>query len=269
MPDPDVSSALADTVAGWRSWMDHHNYQGRYRDLVRRSALVVQGLTYAPSGAVVAAGTTSLPEEIGGDRNYDYRYAWLRDFSLTMRALWVAACPDETNRLFDWVAKAVGRVTMAPVPIMYGPEGERDLTERLLDTLDGYADSKPVLIGNEAWRQRQSDVLGEVLDAAWLLRDYLDPMRDSVCHLLHSVADQAATTWQLPDAGMWEARDAERHYVSSKVGCWVALDRAVRFGERIGTPAGHRRLGSGPGRGTRRGAGEGLECRRRRVHRGF
>jgi GH15 family glucan-1,4-alpha-glucosidase len=233
----DVPDALADTVTGWRSWMHHHNYRGRYRDQVRRSSLVLQGLTYGPSGAVVAAGTTSLPEEIGGDRNYDYRYAWLRDFALTMRALWVAACPDEANRLFDWVAKSVGRVTDEQVPIMYGPEGERDLTEHALDTLGGYAGSKPVLVGNDAWRQRQSDVLGEVLDAAWLLRDYLDPMRESVCHLLRSLADQAAASWHLPDAGMWEARDAQRHYLSSKVCCWVALDRAVLFGERIGDAA--------------------------------
>ncbi|MFI6762731.1 glycoside hydrolase family 15 protein [Micromonospora sp. NPDC050417] len=232
--EPDVPTALADTAEGWRSWLAHHDYQGRYRDLVRHNSLVLQGLTYAPSGAVIAALTTSLPEQIGGDRNYDYRYAWLRDFSLTMRALWVAACPDEASRLFDWVAKSVGRVTMEPVPIMYGPEGERDLSEHALETLGGYADSQPVLVGNEAWRQRQSDVLGEVLDAAWLLRDYLDPMEESICRLLHSLADQAAATWRLPDAGMWEARDAERHYLSSKVGCWLALDRAVRFGDRIG-----------------------------------
>ncbi|WP_329106639.1 glycoside hydrolase family 15 protein [Micromonospora sp. NBC_01699] len=237
LPAGDVPETLADTVTGWRSWMHHHNYQGRYRDQVRRSSLVLQGLTFGPSGAVVAAGTTSLPEEIGGDRNYDYRYAWLRDFALTMRALWVAACPDEANRLFDWVAKSVGRVTTEPVPIMYGPEGERDLTEHALDTLGGYAGSRPVLVGNDAWRQRQSDVLGEVLDAAWLLRDYLDPMRESVCHLLRSLADQAAASWHLPDAGMWEARDAQRHYLSSKVCCWVALDRAVLFGERIGDAA--------------------------------
>lgn len=237
MPGPDVSASLADTVEGWRSWLALHDYPGRYRDLVRRSSLVVQGLTYQPSGAVVAAATTSLPEELGGDRNYDYRYAWLRDFALTMRALWVAACPDDADRLFDWVATSVGRVTDQPVPIMYGLEGERDLTEHALDSLRGYAGSSPVLVGNEAWRQRQSDVLGEVLDAAWVLRDYLDPMSVDVCHLLRSLAEQAADTWHLPDAGMWEARDAERHYVSSKVGCWMALDRAVRFGDRVGSPA--------------------------------
>ncbi|MDW5327595.1 glycoside hydrolase family 15 protein [Plantactinospora sp. KLBMP9567] len=236
-PHPvDETDAFGDTVEGWRSWAAHHDYQGRYPDLVRRNALVLQGLTYVPSGAVVAAATTSLPEELGGDRNYDYRYAWLRDFSLTLRALWVAACPTEANRLFGWVASAVGRIGGEPAPIMFGVEGERDLTERRIETLRGYADSSPVWVGNEAWRQHQLDVPGEVLDAAWRLRDYLDPMRAEVRDLLRSLADQTVTRWREPDAGMWEARDAARHYVSSKVGCWVALDRAVRFGDRLGDP---------------------------------
>ncbi|AVT31323.1 glycoside hydrolase family 15 [Plantactinospora sp. BC1] len=230
----DDADAFGDTVQGWRSWAAHHDYQGRYPELVRRNALVLQGLTYAPSGAVVAAATTSLPEKLGGDRNYDYRYAWLRDFSLTLRALWVAACPTEANRLFGWVASAVGRIDGQPVPIMFGVEGERDLTERRIETLRGYADSRPVWVGNEAWRQRQLDVPGELLDAAWRLRDYLDPMGAEVRDLLRSLADQTVRRWREPDAGMWEARDAARHYVSSKVGCWVALDRAVRFGARLG-----------------------------------
>lgn len=234
---PDADQVVADTVVGWRSWAAHHNYQGLYRDQVRRSAFVVQGMTYQPSGAIVAAATTSLPEELGGDRNYDYRFVWVRDFSLTLQALWRAACPDEANRQFSWVARAMGRIGDEPVPIMYGVQGERDLTEHPLDHLSGYADSRPVFIGNDAWKQRQTDVLGEVLDAAWLMRHYLDPMASDVRHLLHALADRAVLDWRRPDAGMWEARDAERHYVSSKVQCWTALDRAVRFGPRIGEPA--------------------------------
>lgn len=234
---PDAADVVAGTVAGWRSWMDLHDYRGEYRDLVRRSALVVQGMTYGPSGAVVAAATTALPEQLGGDRNYDYRFVWLRDFSLTLQALWRAACPDEADRQFTWVARAMGRLGDAPAPIMYGVEGERDLTEHDLDHLAGYGGSRPVLVGNDAWRQRQNDVLGEVLDAAWLMRHYLDPMSPDVRHLLGALADQAVRDWHRPDSGMWEARDAERHYVSSKVQCWTALDRAVRFGPRIGQPA--------------------------------
>ncbi|MFC7549940.1 glycoside hydrolase family 15 protein [Plantactinospora sp. GCM10030261] len=231
----DPAALLAETVRGWRSWTGLHSYDGPYAALVRRNSLILQGLTYQPSGAVVAAATTSLPEQLGGDRNYDYRYTWLRDFSLTLRALWVAACPDEANRLFTWVARAVGRVDGRQIPIMCGVEGTRDLTEHRIDTLRGYANSSPVWVGNDAWRQRQTDVPGEVLDAAWLLRDYLDPNDDEVRDLLRSLADRAARDWPDPDAGMWEARDTERHYLSSKVLCWVALDRAVAFGTRIGT----------------------------------
>ncbi|MFI7210165.1 glycoside hydrolase family 15 protein [Micromonospora maritima] len=234
---PDAARVVADAVAGWRSWVDLHDYRGEYRDQVRRSAMVVQGMTYGRSGAVVAAATASLPEKIGGNRNYDYRFVWLRDFSLTLQALWRAACPDEADRQFTWVARAIGRIGDAPVPIMYGVEGERDLTEHDLDHLAGYEGSRPVLVGNDAWRQRQNDVLGEVLDAAWLMRHYLDPMSPEVRLLLHTLADQAVRDWHRPDAGMWEARDAQRHYVSSKVQCWTALDRAVRFGPRIGEAA--------------------------------
>ncbi|MFE9201740.1 glycoside hydrolase family 15 protein [Micromonospora sp. NPDC007230] len=236
---PDADRVVADTVAGWRSWADLHRdqYQGEYREQVRRSAIVVQGMIYQPSGAVVAAATTSLPEELGGDRNYDYRFVWVRDFSLTLQALWRAACPDEANRQFAWVSRAMGRIGDEPVPIMYGVHGERDVTEHQLDHLSGYAGSRPVFIGNDAWRQRQTDVLGEILDAAWLMRHYLDPMSPEVRQLLHALADRAVRDWHRPDAGMWEARDAERHYVSSKVQCWTALDRAVRFGRRIGDDA--------------------------------
>ncbi|SCL24398.1 Glucoamylase (glucan-1,4-alpha-glucosidase), GH15 family [Micromonospora rhizosphaerae] len=236
---PDADRVVAETVAGWRSWADLHRdqYRGLYRDQVRRSALVVQGMTYQPSGAIVAAATTSLPEELGGDRNYDYRFVWVRDFSLTLQALWLAACPDEANRQFSWVARAMGWIGDEPVPIMYGVQGERDLTEHTLDHLSGYADSRPVFIGNDAWKQRQTDVLGEILDAAWLMRYYLDPMSPDVRQLLHALADQAVLNWRRPDAGMWEARDVERHYLSSKVQCWTALDRAVRFGPRLGEPA--------------------------------
>lgn len=238
---PDADRVVADAVAGWRSWADLHDYRGHYRDQVRLSAMVVQGMTYQPSGAVVAAATTSLPEQLGGDRNYDYRYVWVRDFSLTLQALWRSACPDEADRQFSWVARAMGRIDDGRVPIMYGVEGERDLTEHSLDHLRGYADSRPVIVGNDAWKQRQNDVLGEILDAAWLMRHYLDPMSPDVRHLLGALAEQAVRAWHLPDSGMWETRDAERHYLSSKVQCWTALDRAVRFGPRLGDPADIRR----------------------------
>ncbi|WP_410814072.1 glycoside hydrolase family 15 protein [Micromonospora sp. 067-2] len=233
---PDADRTIDDTVTGWRSWIREHPYQGCYPEQVRRSGLVVQGMTYRPSGAVVAAATTSLPEKLGGSRNYDYRYVWVRDFSLTLRALWRSACADEVQRQFAWVSRAMGRIGEEPVPIMYGVQGERDLTEHRLDQLAGYRDSPPVSIGNDAWRQRQTDIFGEALDSAWLLRDRLEPMQPEVRQVLRVLADQAATDWRLPDAGMWEERGVEHHHVSSKVQCWVALDRAVRFGDTLGGP---------------------------------
>jgi len=234
----DAGRALEDTAAGWRSWVaDHAGYEGAYRDAVNRSALVLQALTYQPSGAIVAAPTTSLPEILGGEANWDYRFAWLRDASLTLRALWVAACPDEGQRFFEWMAAAVGPQRDRHVQIMFGVEGERDLTEHELDHLAGYGDSRPVRVGNEAWRQRQLDVMGEILEAAHVLRDQLDPDDSLTTGFLCDLAERAADGWRDTDAGIWEGREGERHYTSSKLMCWVALDRAVKLAPQLGPSA--------------------------------
>lgn len=233
----NVGAELENTCSAWRSWGEHHQtYPGPYHDVVRRSAFVLQALTYQPSGTVVAAATTSLPEVAGGSANWDYRFAWLRDLSLTLRALWVAACPDEVLRYFHWIDSAMGHATSAEqhVQIMYGVGGERDLTEHTLDHLHGFAGSQPVRTGNSAWRQKQIDVLGEVVDSIYLFRDYLEDPDDGIKRLVQRLADEAARRWHEPDAGMWEARDRERHYLSSKVMCWVALDRAVKLAPRLG-----------------------------------
>ena len=231
-------ATLEDTIAGWSSWVQlHDGYEGLHRDAVRRSSLVLQGLTYQPTGAVVAAATTSLPEIVGGELNFDYRYAWLRDLSLTIRSLWIAACPDEAGRLFRWIANAGGHLGDERVQIMYGVAGERNLAETELAHLSGFRDSRPVRIGNAAWDQEQLDVLGEVLDAAEQLREQLGELDEPTRELLVALADRAATTWRERDAGMWEARDQRRHYVSSKVMCWVALDRAVGLAPLLGEGA--------------------------------
>jgi GH15 family glucan-1,4-alpha-glucosidase len=227
--------SIHDTIAAWESWSALHNsYEGPYRDEVRHSSVVLQGLTFASSGAVIAAATTSLPEQVGAELNFDYRFAWLRDLSLTVRALWVAACPDEPARLFDWLATSAGHVGPELVQIVYGVEGERDLSEHVLEHLSGYRGSIPVRVGNAAWDQKQLDVFGEVLDAAHLLRDRLGEISGPTRQLLVALADRAVDSWQEPDAGMWEARDAERHYVSSKAMCWVALDRATKLAPWLG-----------------------------------
>ncbi|MBE0477068.1 MAG: glycoside hydrolase family 15 protein [Coriobacteriia bacterium] len=232
-PAGDPRAALDDTREAWESWSaQHRTYDGLHPDRVKRSALVLQGLTYQPSGAVVAAATTSLPEVLGGDRNWDYRFAWLRDAALMMRALWVAACPDEPQRFFDFIDRAGGRLG-TDVQIMYGVAGERDLSERELPHLVGFRGNGPVRAGNSAWRQRQFDVLGEVLDTAHLLQERLGTFDERLAGLLRAYADRAAEDWRSPDAGMWEARDRERHYLSSKVMCWVALDRAVALVGRL------------------------------------
>jgi GH15 family glucan-1,4-alpha-glucosidase len=234
----DVSEELENTAEGWRSWAGiHSGYEGPYAEQVRRSALVLQALTYGPTGAVAAAATTSLPESLGGSLNWDYRFAWLRDLSLTLRALWVAACPDEVERFFRWIDGAVGGHLSEQdhIQIMYGVEGERDLTEHSLDHLRGFRGSRPVRVGNEAWKQKQLDVTGEVVYAVHLLRDQLGDEFDGLtAHLVSALADRAAKSWREPDAGMWEARDKERHYLTSKVMCWVALDRAVELAPRLG-----------------------------------
>lgn len=240
-PPHDVAAALRDavedTVQAWRSWTAlHQRHEGRHAAEIVHSAVVLQGLTYARSGAVVAAATTSLPEDPGGDRNWDYRFVWLRDLSLTMHALQVATCPDEANRFFRWLTRSIGYPDDRPVPVVFGVEGERDLTERELDHLAGYGGSSPVRIGNDAWRQRQLDVAGEVLDAAVRLRDYLD-FDEQTVELLVGLAGSAHRDWRKPDAGMWEARDAERHYLSSKVLSWVALDRALSLAPLLGEGA--------------------------------
>jgi GH15 family glucan-1,4-alpha-glucosidase len=231
-------ASVEDTLAAWQSWSDeHHGYDGCYAADVRRSSIVLQGLTYQPSGAIVAAATTSLPERLGADLNFDYRYAWLRDLSLTVRSLWIAACPAEPVRIVDWFANAAGHVGDELFQIMYGVGGERDLDEHTLGHLAGYHDSAPVRVGNQAWTQVQLDVLGEVLDAVHLLGDAIGDFDERIRALLIELAHRAATHWHEHDAGMWEARDEQRHYVSSKVMCWVALDRAISLASRLGDDA--------------------------------
>ena len=233
----DPASALADTAAAWQSWSDmHQTYDGPYREHVLRAGLLLQALTYQPTGAVIAAPTTSLPEVMGGEANWDYRFAWLRDASLTMRALWVAACPDEADRFFSWMADSMGGIAGVgeqPVPIMMGVAGEHDLSERTLRHLAGYRGSRPVRVGNTAWTQKQLDVMGEVLDSAWVLREQLT-FEPSIRRFLRALADRTAMSWRDPDSGIWEGREGERHYLHSKILCWFALERAVQLADDIG-----------------------------------
>ncbi len=233
----DLRARLRATVAGWRSWSGlHQGYEGPWRDLVHQSGRVLQALTYRPSGAIVAAATTSLPEGIGGERNWDYRFSWVRDASLTMEALWVAACPDEASDFFAFMTTAAaGAITTdATLQIMFGVGGEHDLSERVLPHLAGWRDSHPVRVGNGAWDQRQADVYGELLGAAWRLSDQIGDIDAHTRAFLVACADAAAVRWRETDQGIWEVRGDPRHFLYSKVMCWVALDRAIALADRLG-----------------------------------
>jgi alpha,alpha-trehalase len=233
----EITGRLADTVAGWQSWSAiHQNYEGPWRELVRQSGRVLQALTFAPTGAIVAAPTTSLPETVGGGRNWDYRYTWVRDASLTMKALWVAACPDEANKFFTFLAYAAASQLQGgqDLQIMFGIGGERDLTERELPHLAGWRDSRPVRIGNGAWTQRQLDVYGELLDAAQRLVDQLGELDPITQRFLAAAADTAARRWRDQDQGIWEIRGEPRDFLYSKLMCWVALDRAIALARHLG-----------------------------------
>ncbi len=236
-PDEAIGRRLGDTTEGWRTWSGlHQGYEGPWRDLVRHSGCVLQALTFAPTGAIVAAPTTSLPEAVGGSRNWDYRYTWVRDASLTLDALWIAACPDEAHKFFAWMTGAVATQLHrgADLQIMFGVGGERDLTERELPHLSGWRDSRPVRVGNGAWNQRQLDVYGELLGAADRLSDQLTRLDDVTREFLATAASMAADRWRERDQGIWEIRGEPREFLYSKLMCWVALDRAIRLAPLLG-----------------------------------
>jgi len=229
----DVSSRIADTVEAWRSWEAEHDiYEGPHRELVRLGSRVLKGLTYRPTGAIVAAPTTSLPETVGGERNWDYRYSWIRDASLTLEALYIGTCSDEAEEFISFMTSSAGGG--ASLQIMYGIGGEHDLSERELPHLRGWRDSRPVRVGNGAWGQTQLDVYGELLNALYLYREKLGVLHPEIQAFVAYLADMAAMRWSETDAGMWEMRGEPRHHLSSKVLCWTALDRAVKLAPQLG-----------------------------------
>ncbi|MET8953296.1 glycoside hydrolase family 15 protein [Streptomyces sp. NPDC004393] len=237
-----IRRRMSDTIDGWRSWSKlHRGYVGPWQDEVGHSGRVLRALTFAPTGAIVAAATTSLPEKAGGTRNWDYRYTWVRDASFTLQALATAACEKEKDRFFGFLARAAATQLGRDVDlqIMYGIGGERDLSERFLSHLTGWRNSGPVRIGNDAWRQRQLDVYGELLDAALQTLPPGEPLDPATRTFLLQAAETAAQRWTQPDQGIWERRGPGRHFLHSKLMCWVALDRAIALapalqaGERL------------------------------------
>jgi GH15 family glucan-1,4-alpha-glucosidase len=239
-PAAGVAERIDDTLEAWRSWEGLHDiYPGAMHELVRLSARVLHGLTYRPTGAIVAAPTTSLPETVGGERNWDYRYAWIRDASLTLQALYLGTCPTEAVDFVSFMTSSAGGGAgdESSLQIMYGIGGEHDLSERELPHLAGWRGSRPVRVGNGAWTQTQLDVYGELLDALHRYREQLGALHPEIQRFVAGLADAAAARWEERDSGMWEMRGEPRHHLSSKVMCWTALDRAVRLAPGLGMHA--------------------------------
>ena len=232
----EAEARVAATTRYWRAWLggaripDH-----RFRDPVQRSALTIKGLTYMPTGATVAALTTSLPETPGGERNWDYRYTWMRDTTFTLQALHMLNLDWEADEFMQFVAD-VEPTEDGSLQIMYGIDGRRDLTESVRDDLSGYAGARPVRIGNGAFDQRQNDVFGAVLDSILLHTRKSERLPRRLWPIVESQAECATRVWRQPDQGIWEARGKPRHYVSSKLMCWVALDRAAKLAGIRGNP---------------------------------
>ncbi len=219
------------TVRFWRDWTDEATYDGPYRDTVIRSAVTLKLLTYHPSGAIIAAGTTSLPEEIGGVRNWDYRFTWMRDASFTLYALQTLGYRAESDAWMDWVTRICSQVD--PL-VLYRVDGAVPARERILDHLEGYCGSPPVRTGNDAAWHRQLDLYGTTLDAAYLHARAGHEVDDAEWDALVHFADLAADRWRMPDVSIWEVRGPQRQFTYSKVMCWVAMDRASRLAEMTG-----------------------------------
>jgi alpha,alpha-trehalase len=235
--DVDEAEARIDaTVRFWRRWLGRARIPDhRWREPIQRSALVVKGLTYMPTGATVAALTTSLPETPGGERNWDYRFTWMRDSTFTLQALHWLNLDWEADEFMQFVAD-VEPNDDGGMQIMYGIDGRRDLTESTLDELSGYAGARPVRIGNGAFDQRQNDVYGAVLDSIVMHTRRSQRLPRRLWPIVQSQAECATRVWREPDQGIWEARGAPQHYVSSKLMCWVALDRATKLAQIAGDP---------------------------------
>ncbi|MDN2565241.1 glycoside hydrolase family 15 protein [Aquibium sp. A9E412] len=231
-PADQAEALLRSTSEFWRDWSGASRYEGPYRAAVERSALALKALTYAPTGAIVAAPTTSLPEDIGGERNWDYRYSWLRDSAFILQALGGLGYDAEAGRYCEFLGSCCVQ-TLPDLRILYGIDEESQIEERCLDHLDGYAGSKPVRVGNAAADQAQLDIYGEVADWALAYRALGGPIDETLRAMLEGIADHVAQVWGEADQGIWEMRGEPRHYVHGKAMAWVALDRAIRLlGER-------------------------------------
>jgi len=233
-----VEEDLHDTILYWRNWISKSTYKGRWREIVHRSALILKLLTFEPTGAIVAAATCSLPERIGGERNWDYRYTWIRDAAFTVYAFMRLGFTQEAASFMKWVGERINECTREePLQIMYGIDGRHKLEEMELDHLEGYKKSTPVRIGNGAYDQLQLDIYGELMDSLYLFNKYGVPMSYQGWKKVKKVVSWVVENWKLKDEGIWEVRSGKQEFVYSKLMCWVALDRAIRLSIKSSLPA--------------------------------
>ena len=235
----ETTQVFEHTINYWRRWISKCTYKGRWRETVERSALMLKLLTYEPTGAIVAAPTCGLPEALGGERNWDYRYSWIRDAAFTLYALIRIGFTDEAGQFINWI------ISLCPshseddsqLQIVYGIDGRKDLKEEILDHLEGYKGSSPVRIGNGAYNQTQLDIYGELMDAVYLFNKYGMPISYDTWVNLSKYVEWVCDNWHIKDHGIWETRDGKQEFVYSKLMCWVAIDRGLRLAEKRSFPA--------------------------------
>jgi GH15 family glucan-1,4-alpha-glucosidase len=238
-PERETTALLDATVAYWRSWLGQSRYRGRWREMVNRSALTLKLLTYAPSGAIVAAPTTSLPEQIGGGRNWDYRYTWIRDAAFSLYALLRLGFSEEAAAFMGWLTERTRTWEVGPggpLQIMYGIDGRKELPEEELHHLAGYRGSRPVRVGNGAVGQRQLDIYGELIDSVYLYNKYGAPIFHDTWQNVRRIVDWLCENWDQVDEGIWETRGGQKDFTYSRLMSWVALERAIRLNRQRGLP---------------------------------